>query len=46
LQRRQAVVFGVPGKARFISDYLGHKNIKNTARYTRTSARRFEGLWN
>ena len=26
-------------------DYLGHKNIKNTARYTRTSARRFEGLW-
>jgi site-specific recombinase XerD len=30
---------------RLIQDYLGHKNIKNTARYTRTSARRFEGLW-
>jgi len=28
---------------RLIQDYLGHKNIKNTARYTRTSARRFEG---
>ncbi len=30
---------------RLIQDYLGHKNIKNTARYTRTSPRRFEGLW-
>ena len=30
---------------RLIQDYLGHKNIKHTARYTRTSARRFEGLW-
>ena len=30
---------------RLIQDYLGHKNLKNTARYTRTSARRFEGLW-
>ncbi len=30
---------------RLIQDYLGHKNIKNTARYTRLSARRFEGLW-
>jgi type 1 fimbriae regulatory protein FimB len=30
---------------RLIQDYLGHKNIRNTARYTRTSARRFEGLW-
>ena len=30
---------------RLIQDYLGHKNIKNTARYTRTSARWFEGLW-
>ena len=30
---------------RLIQDYLGHKSIKNTARYTRTSARRFEGLW-
>ena len=29
---------------RLIQDYLGHKNIRNTARYTRTSARRFEGL--
>jgi type 1 fimbriae regulatory protein FimB len=24
---------------RLIQDYLGHKNIKNTTRYTRTSAR-------
>ena len=29
---------------RMIQDYLGHKNIKNTARYTRTSARGFERL--
>jgi site-specific recombinase XerD len=30
---------------RLIQDHLGHKHIKNTARYTRTSSRRFEGLW-
>jgi site-specific recombinase XerD len=26
-------------------DYLGHKNIAHTVRYTRTAAVRFEGLW-
>lgn len=30
---------------RLIQDYLGHKEIKNTEIYTRTSATRFEGLW-
>ena len=30
---------------RLIQDYLGHKDIKNTVRYTQTSAKRFEGLW-
>ena len=30
---------------RLIQDYLGHKNITHTVRYTRTAAYRFEGLW-
>ncbi len=30
---------------RLIQDYLGHRNITHTVRYTRTSAHRFEGLW-
>ncbi len=30
---------------RLIQDYLGHKNIMHTVRYTRTAAYRFEGLW-
>lgn len=30
---------------RLIQDYLGHTDIRNTERYTRTAARRFEGLW-
>jgi len=30
---------------RLIQDYLGHRNITHTVRYTRTSAQRFEGLW-
>jgi site-specific recombinase XerD len=30
---------------RLIQDYLGHKNIAHTVRYTRTAAVRFEGLW-
>lgn len=30
---------------RLIQDYLGHKNIAHTVRYTRTAAHRFEGLW-
>lgn len=30
---------------RLIQDYLGHKNISHTVKYTRTAAFRFEGLW-
>ncbi len=30
---------------RLIQDYLGHKNVQHTVRYTRTAAVRFEGLW-
>lgn len=30
---------------RLIQDYLGHKNIAHTVKYTRTAAVRFEGLW-
>jgi type 1 fimbriae regulatory protein FimB len=30
---------------RLIQDYLGHRDPKNTVRYTRTAAGRFEGLW-
>jgi type 1 fimbriae regulatory protein FimB len=30
---------------RLVQDYLGHKNIAHTVRYTRTAAARFEGLW-
>lgn len=31
---------------RTIQDYLGHKNIQHTVRYTQLSANRFKGLWN
>jgi len=30
---------------RLIQDYLGHRNIQHTTRYTRTAAGRFEGIW-
>jgi type 1 fimbriae regulatory protein FimB len=30
---------------RLIQDYLGHKNIQHTVRYTRIAAKKFEGLW-
>lgn len=30
---------------RLIQDYLGHRNIQHSVRYTRTAAKRFEGLW-
>jgi site-specific recombinase XerD len=30
---------------RLIQDYLGHRNIHHTVRYTRIAAKRFEGLW-
>ena len=30
---------------RLIQDYLGHRNIQHTVRYTATNAQRFEKLW-
>ena len=30
---------------RFIQDYLGHRNIQHTVRYTATNPARFEKLW-
>ena len=30
---------------RLIQDYLGHRDPKHTAHYTRVAAHRFEGLW-
>lgn len=30
---------------RLVQDYLGHRNITHTVRYTRTAASRFDGLW-
>lgn len=30
---------------RTIQDYLGHRQISSTVRYTELSAKRFEGLW-
>lgn len=30
---------------RLIQEYMGHKQIHNTVRYTQTNAKRFEGLW-
>jgi site-specific recombinase XerD len=30
---------------RLIQEYLGHKNINNTVRYTRLNPARFKGLW-
>ena len=31
---------------RLIQDYLGHRDPRHTAHYTRTAAVRFDGLWN
>ena len=30
---------------RSLAAYLGHRNMQNTARYTKMSAKRFDGLW-
>lgn len=30
---------------RTMQDYLGHRDPRHTAQYTRVSGRRFEGLW-
>ena len=29
---------------RLIQDYMGHKQLQNTVRYTATNSKRFEGL--
>lgn len=31
---------------RLLQDWLGHRDIRHTAHYTRTSSKRFEGVWN
>ena len=33
------------GDLRLIQDYLGHKYVQNTVRYTLLDAKRFGGLW-
>jgi site-specific recombinase XerD len=30
---------------RLLQDWLGHRDIRHTAHYTRTSSKRFEGVW-
>lgn len=30
---------------RVLQDWLGHRDIRHTAHYSRTSSKRFEGLW-
>lgn len=30
---------------RLIQDYLGHRNIRHTVRYTASNAARFAGIW-
>lgn len=30
---------------RLLQDWLGHRDIRHTAHYTRTAAKRFEGMW-
>lgn len=30
---------------RLLQDWLGHRDIRHTAWYSRTSARRFDGVW-
>ena len=30
---------------RLVQDFLGHRNIQHTVRYTKTAAKRFEGIW-
>ena len=30
---------------RLIQDYLGHRDVRHSVRYTRVAGRRFEGLW-
>jgi hypothetical protein len=37
--------FTGPFRARLIQDYLEHKNIHHTVKYTTTNPARFEKLW-
>ncbi|MFA2095269.1 tyrosine-type recombinase/integrase, partial [Escherichia coli] len=30
---------------RLLQDYLGHRNIQHTVRYTASNAARFKGVW-
>jgi hypothetical protein len=34
-----------PVDTRTLAAYLGHRQIANTARYTKMDARRFDGFW-
>ena len=36
---------GWPTTARALQQYLGHKNIQRTVRYTELAADRFKSLW-
>ena len=36
---------GQGADTQLIQDYLGHRNIQHTVRYTATNPARFEGLW-
>lgn len=45
---RHACGFALANKGfdtRLIQDYLGHRNIQHTVRYTELSGKRFKGLW-
>ena len=45
---RQACGFALADRGvdtRLIQDYLGHRNIRHTVRYTASNAERFEGVW-
>jgi len=47
-QLRHATGYSLANKGcdlRLIQEYLGHKQIQNTVRYTALNAKRFEGLW-
>ncbi|HCK2261269.1 TPA: tyrosine-type recombinase/integrase [Escherichia coli] len=45
LSRQQAYRIIRDAGTRLIQDYLGHRNIRHTVRYTASNAARFAGLW-
>ena len=48
LDRRQAAGYKLAGDGhdtRSIQDYLGHKNIQHTVRYTELSPTKFKDFW-